>query len=90
MRSADGEECERLEKLLLSKEQLRVVNNEGYEREKGERSPRWDLDPPQRENYESPIRYILALRDYANRVLASEPRPSPGRSSRSGREPKPT
>lgn len=31
--------------------------------------PRWDLNPPQREEFDSDHSYALDLLDYANRVL---------------------
>jgi hypothetical protein len=37
------------------------------------KSPRWDLDPPQRENYYNDTEYAFALRDYANRLIAANP-----------------
>ena len=35
-----------------------------------EKSPRWDLNPPQREEYDSDRWYALALRQYADRLIA--------------------
>lgn len=36
-----------------------------------ERSPRWDLEPPQREEYMDDTGYALALRRYADRLIAA-------------------
>ena len=36
-----------------------------------ERSPRWDLNPPQREEYDCDYGYALGLRQYADRLIAS-------------------
>lgn len=34
--------------------------------------PKWDLDPPQREDYGSEDDYEEALREYARRVMCSD------------------
>jgi hypothetical protein len=34
-----------------------------------DRSPRWDLNPPQREEYDNDHSYAMGLRDYADRLL---------------------
>lgn len=52
--------CERLIRSTLSVEQSRVIDG----------PPVWDLEPPQREEFDSPEQYVRALGDYANRVLA--------------------
>ena len=36
-----------------------------------ERSPRWDLHPPQREEYDCDYGYALGLRQYADRLIVS-------------------
>lgn len=33
------------------------------------RNPHWDLEPPQREEYESDFAYAKALKAYAGRIL---------------------
>ena len=35
-------------------------------------APRWDLNPPQRENHDNDIQYAFALRGYADRLAASK------------------
>ncbi len=35
--------------------------------------PRWDLHPPQREEYDTDHDYALGERDYADRVIAAGP-----------------
>jgi hypothetical protein len=54
----DARECERLEIELLSEAQRRFLDNE--------RRPRWELNPPQREEYDTPRNYVLALGRYAD------------------------
>lgn len=34
--------------------------------------PRWDLEPPQREEYADDHGYALGLRDYADRLIAEK------------------
>lgn len=58
----DAVECQRLELELLTIEQVRFLNTETQ--------PRWDLDPPQREEYVHPKDYVLALKAYAERAMA--------------------
>lgn len=65
----DANECERLEPLLLTPAQLRYLN---YERQ-----PRWNLNPPQREEYDTPRNYVLALGRYADECIAAEARKQP-------------
>lgn len=38
-------------------------------------SPRWDLNPPQREDYDTDYTYGLALRQYADRLIAANAKP---------------
>jgi hypothetical protein len=35
-------------------------------------SPRWDLDPPQREEFDDELSYLIGLRDYADRLIAAK------------------
>jgi hypothetical protein len=35
------------------------------------RSPRWDLHPPQREEYDDDHAYAVGLRDYCDRLIAA-------------------
>ena len=60
----DANECERLEALLLTSAQLRYLNYE--------RGPRWELNPPQREEYDTPRNYVLALGRYADAAIEAE------------------
>jgi hypothetical protein len=42
--------------------------------------PRWDLNPPQREEYNSDYDYALGEREYADRVIrATQPKSKPPR-----------
>ncbi len=63
---ADFAECERLENLLLTSRQR------AYYAREPEPAPRWDLDPPMREEYDSPKDYVLAMGRYADRCLQAE------------------
>lgn len=54
----DANECARLELELLTTQQQEFLNSE--------RCPRWELNPPQREEYDTPRNYILALGRYAD------------------------
>ncbi len=56
----DWLQCERWIKSLLSPAQKRVIDG----------CPVWHLDPPQREEYETPLAYALGMAEYANRVIA--------------------
>lgn len=60
----DARECARLEPLLLTREEREYLDSELRSR-----SPRWDLDPPQREEHNTPAQYVLALKRYAQRCL---------------------
>lgn len=60
----DARECERLEAVLLTPAQLRYLNYE--------QRPRWELNPPQREEYDTPRNYVLALGGYADRAIEAE------------------
>lgn len=62
----DAAECERLEPLLLTPAQLRFLNYE--------KVPRWNLNPPQREEYDTPRNYVLALGRYADKAMEAEAR----------------
>ena len=59
----DSQECERLEFELLTTEQRTFLNAEQH--------PRWDLSPPQREEWNTPRDYVLALGAYADRARAA-------------------
>lgn len=61
----DANECERLEKELLTVEQKRFLDNERF--------PRWELNPPQREEYDTPRNYVLALGRYADAAQVTVP-----------------
>ncbi len=39
-----------------------------------DRSPRWDLNPPQREEYDDDRSYAVGLRNYADRLIAAKMR----------------
>ena len=39
-------------------------------------SPRWDLHPPQREEYDDDRAYAIGLRDYADRLIAANKAPA--------------
>ena len=58
----DFEHCERLIAICLTKSQKDVLKDH----------PRWDCNPPQRENYEDAASYVTALGDYADRVICEE------------------
>jgi hypothetical protein len=60
----DANECERLEAVLLTGAQLRYLNYE--------RRPRWEMNPPQREEYDTPRNYILALGRYADAAMEAD------------------
>lgn len=62
----DANECERLEAVLLTPAQLRYLNYETR--------PRWELNPPQREEYDTPRNYILALGVYADKAMDANAR----------------
>lgn len=62
----DSQECARLEMELLTAEQREFLDNETQ--------PRWDLDPPQREDWVTPRDYILALGRYADAARGVEPK----------------
>jgi hypothetical protein len=36
------------------------------------KNPRWDLDPPQREEYSSDYGYTVGLGEYADRLIAAK------------------
>lgn len=59
----DANECQRLESELLTLSQRTLLDNE--------RAPRWELNPPQREEYATPHDYVLALGRYADAVKRS-------------------
>jgi hypothetical protein len=40
-----------------------------------DRSPRWDLHPPQREEYDDDRAFAIGLRDYADRLIAANKAP---------------
>lgn len=40
------------------------------------RSPRWDLNPPAREEYDDDYHFGLGLRDYADRLIADSRSPT--------------
>lgn len=65
---ADFDECERLIREYLNSAERRAL-----------RIVRWDLDPPQREDYTSPLGYALGCRAYARRVLAGRAPTGAGR-----------
>lgn len=46
---------------ILTSAQLEYIHNET--------KPRWDLDPPQREEYENDYYYMIALGQYADRCI---------------------
>jgi len=48
----------------LKPEQLKYLNDEKW--------PRWDLDPPQRENYGNDWDYTVAIGQYADRCIETE------------------
>lgn len=58
----DAAQCLVLERVLLSERQRTVLRQ----------PPRWDLNPPQREEYDSPKAYVRGLRAYAERVLEAD------------------
>lgn len=58
-----GNELESLKRAILTKKEREIL---------GRSNPRWDLDPPQREEYETDAAYVAALKAYANRVRASD------------------
>jgi len=55
-------------KLLFSREEKRVLR----ELDLRMRSPVRELDPPQREEYDSEMAYYFDLRDYVRRVIAHD------------------
>jgi hypothetical protein len=59
---SDFAECERLEAELLTAAQRKVLDPKN--------PPHWDLDPPMREEYDTPRAYVLGLGRYADRVMA--------------------
>lgn len=69
----DGAECARLYQELLTEAQRAFLD--GPDR----RSPRWDLDPPQREEYNAPLPYMLAVARYADRAMAARAQKDPSR-----------
>ncbi len=62
--SADGLECAQLEFQLLTRDQRDFLRRE--------RAPRWDLDPPQREEFTDARAYMLALGSYAHRCIMAK------------------
>lgn len=60
----DCAECERLERELLTPAQRQILDPKN--------PPRWDLNPPMREEYDSPRAYVLGLGRYADRVMAAK------------------
>lgn len=66
MNTVDGQY---LNGVYFSREQIDAIKRDVE-------NPRWDLNPPQREEYESDKDYLLELRAYADRRI-SENRPVP-------------
>jgi hypothetical protein len=58
--SEDFKNCEMCINALLSPEEIRAINS----------SPIWELSPPQREEYISPMEYANGMKNYAKRVLS--------------------
>lgn len=65
----------KLEARILTKRHLEILR-------KDDRYPRWDLDPPQREEYNDPVSYMKGLAEYADRIAASEKEKRHGKSDR--------
>ncbi len=64
----DAEECNFLYAELLTPAQKKAMDRDMA-------SPRWDLDPPMREEFLSPVPYILAMARYADRLIAAGRKP---------------
>lgn len=64
----DGAECARLYQELFTKAQRDFLDGEDA------KAPRWDLNPPQREEYDAALPYMLALSKYADRAMAAKAR----------------
>lgn len=69
LRRVDGDagECARLELVLLTDTERAYL-----EEEQRSGSPQWDLDPPQRDDYDTPPQYVLALKKYAQRAMVAD------------------
>lgn len=66
----DAELCELIERRLLTKEQRAFLA--------AEHSPRWDLNPPQRESFTNAEAYVKDLRRYVTEAMAHLPqKPKP-------------
>ncbi len=57
---SDWHECDRLTRERLTAAQRAALDQR----------PHWDLEPPQREEYDTPRAYVDALRQYADRVIS--------------------
>lgn len=61
----DAELCELIERRLLTAEQRAFLA--------AEQSPRWDLNPPQRESFTDAEAYVKDLRRYVTEAMGNKP-----------------
>lgn len=62
----DAAVCARLYQELFTKAQRDFLDGPDA------KAPRWDLDPPQREEFDAPLPYMLALSKYADQAMAAK------------------
>jgi len=67
--SAANEEYPRRTGSMLFGVEFSVAQNSALKAD--DRSPRWDLNPPQREEYDDDHAYALGLRDYCDRLITA-------------------